>query len=333
MQYHSTADYPNCPLHGLVVPQAVHRASPPYPSFPPIMFYEGQSYGASLQGTLNGLSAIPDRDVRPTTTATSTKIKIRLSWPGYMEFSKDINAKEHNRAGNSIPKWKLALCVAQVVNAFYSANVDAIDHHGDWDIRRIPFERLRLLELRQVSTGSWQPSDHHSFVDSPNASGYVVPQMVYQVPGSENNLGPAISFVQHGQPGVLVGQAIRPTFCRGDPASTGMLDGNVEVDVRYTNPMIKIRIEWPGCQPYALAISFEEKIEGVTRTRRITKGVLAHRVSGVIERFRHEFQRSDSWRENEAWAPNRFELGRFVIHELRNVAIGSYQPVIVISAP
>ncbi|KAI0092300.1 hypothetical protein BDY19DRAFT_591667 [Irpex rosettiformis] len=174
-------------------------------------------------------------------------------------------------------------------------------------------------------------SDYHSFVGTPNAVGSVVPQRVYRGPSSGNNLGPTVSFVQYGQPGVFVGQAIRPTFCRGDPASTGMLDGNVEADVRYNNPMIKIRIEWPGCQPYALAISFEEKIGGVTR--RISKAVLAHRVSGVIERFRNEFQRSDSWRENEAWAPNRIELSRFVIHELRNVAVGSYQPVIVISAP
>lgn len=28
---------------------------------------------------------------------------------------------------------------------------------GDWQLSRIPFERLHLLELRQVAAGSWQP--------------------------------------------------------------------------------------------------------------------------------------------------------------------------------
>ncbi|KAI0790239.1 hypothetical protein BC629DRAFT_1512531 [Irpex lacteus] len=139
---HTNADYPNFYLHGTVVPQVVYsRVSAPYPLFPSILFSEGQ---------------LPDRDSRPTTTMTSTKIKLRIMWPGYGEFSRDINAKEHTKTGESIPKWKLAFCVAQTVHAFYTSGAVSTNA-GVWDIRNIRFEYLQLLELRQVSTGSWQP--------------------------------------------------------------------------------------------------------------------------------------------------------------------------------
>ncbi|KAI0092314.1 hypothetical protein BDY19DRAFT_991030 [Irpex rosettiformis] len=146
-------------LHGTIVPQAVctPSGSAPYPKFDNIMFKEVHRFGINLQAALNGYShLIPDGDTRPTTTTTSTKIKIRIQWPGYPEFWKDINAKEHTRAGDPIPKWKLALCVAQVVASFYSKFMCS-GYIGDWAVERIPFQSLKLLELRQVSTGSWQP--------------------------------------------------------------------------------------------------------------------------------------------------------------------------------
>lgn len=125
-----------------MVPQLVYSRPPaPYPTFPPIPFHHGQQSGISLHSILNGQQGnMSDSGSRPTTTTTSTKIKIRLlvcfrtvltmilltnfrQWPGYDEFSRDINAKEHTRQGDPIPKWKLALCVAQVVHAFYSVSI------------------------------------------------------------------------------------------------------------------------------------------------------------------------------------------------------------------
>ncbi|KAI0790280.1 hypothetical protein BC629DRAFT_1440084 [Irpex lacteus] len=147
---------------GIVVPQLVYSRPPaPYPTFPPIPFHHGQQSGISLHSILNGQQGnMSDSSSRPTTTTTSTKIKIRLLWPGYDEFSRDINAKEHTRQGDPIPKWKLALCVAQVVHAFYSHAVPSSNPPfgaQTWNLHNIPFQCLRLVELRQVSTGSWQP--------------------------------------------------------------------------------------------------------------------------------------------------------------------------------
>ncbi|KAI0692326.1 hypothetical protein BC835DRAFT_61302 [Cytidiella melzeri] len=75
----------------------------------------------------------------------------------------DINAKEHSKDAGSIPKWKIAMCVSNAVQAFYASNPVADDSsYNDpsiyyWNLRNISFEKLRLLELRHVSTGSWQP--------------------------------------------------------------------------------------------------------------------------------------------------------------------------------
>ncbi len=65
---------------GIVVPQVVYkRASPSYPLFPTIHFYHGQQPGVSLLQVLNGQQGhVSDGDLRPITTSTSTKIKIRV---------------------------------------------------------------------------------------------------------------------------------------------------------------------------------------------------------------------------------------------------------------
>ncbi|KAI0092313.1 hypothetical protein BDY19DRAFT_929405 [Irpex rosettiformis] len=153
--------FTNCRVNhsrGILVPQIVYNpATPPFPKLPDITFAQGQHCGVSLLSALGCHQAIlADGETRPVMTTTSTKIKIRILWPGYQEFSKDINVREHTRAGDPIPKWKLAFCVAQVVQAFYTGAVLS-GNPEDWSIHRIPFGSLRLLELRHVSTGSWQP--------------------------------------------------------------------------------------------------------------------------------------------------------------------------------
>ena len=96
-----------------------------------------------------------------------------------MEYCDDYRAREHTSSAEYIPKWKLAMCVAQVVKAFYQvsdSSVSSWEHidsfrskkhagpigsDGDmadsWSISRIPFEELLLFRLVRVATGSWQP--------------------------------------------------------------------------------------------------------------------------------------------------------------------------------
>ena len=82
MNYHWNEDYPPYLLANslTVVPQAVYNRAPAaYPAFPSIIFFEGQFPGVSLRAALNGrVAGVGDGDTRPTTTLTSTKIKIRL---------------------------------------------------------------------------------------------------------------------------------------------------------------------------------------------------------------------------------------------------------------
>ena len=82
MNRHQNADYSPYLLGDLlkVVPQAVYNRAPAaYPAFPSITFFEGQFPGVSLRAALNGrVAGVIDGDTRPTTTLTSTKIKIRL---------------------------------------------------------------------------------------------------------------------------------------------------------------------------------------------------------------------------------------------------------------
>jgi len=160
-RYHSFVDYDdyNYPC-GFIVPQRVYVASGPFPRRPTIYFQQDGHPGVYLCDALRQrVGGMPDREDRPETTSTSSKITIRINWTGYADFQHQMNAKEHSQAAAPIPKWKIAMCVAQAVHEFYAHCTPAgrdIDRQ-DWDVCTKPFDKLRLLELHHVSSGSWQP--------------------------------------------------------------------------------------------------------------------------------------------------------------------------------
>ena len=84
MTHHRYTDYPPewfswLPIQPIVIPQIVYNHAPAaYPQIPSIAFCEGQVAGVSLQAALGRVAGMPDGDARPTTTVTSTKVKIRL---------------------------------------------------------------------------------------------------------------------------------------------------------------------------------------------------------------------------------------------------------------
>ncbi|KAI0339077.1 hypothetical protein BDW22DRAFT_1361994 [Trametopsis cervina] len=161
-KYITFVDYPGQPLGGTIVPQRLYTASSPYHRRESIRFNHGGRMGVGLQDALRQRAEdMPDADERPETTTSSSKITLRINWQGYADFSCNINAREHSQRGESILKRKLAFCVAQVVYQFYQratpSQGDQDVHYAGWELANIPFERLRLLELRHVSPGSWQP--------------------------------------------------------------------------------------------------------------------------------------------------------------------------------
>ena len=106
--------------------------------------------------------------------------------------------------------------------------------------------------------------------------------------------------------------------------------------------------QWPGCQPYESSINIVEHVAG--ELRNASKAVLANKVANVVRRFREvqthlhdrallvmltnllclqSYVRSHTW--DPKWAPDRYDFSKFVLHELRNVSTGSYQPVIVMN--
>ena len=84
MSQHRYTDYPPFLFlwlsnHSVVIPQSVYNRAPTaYPQLPSITFLEGRVAGVSLQAALGRVAGMTDGDARPTTTVTSTKIKIRL---------------------------------------------------------------------------------------------------------------------------------------------------------------------------------------------------------------------------------------------------------------
>ncbi|KAI0342277.1 hypothetical protein BDW22DRAFT_1357600 [Trametopsis cervina] len=158
--YHTFVNYPGQP-GGVIVPQRQYIALSPYHLRETIRFTHGGRFGVNLQDALQQRAGdMPDAHERPETTSASSRITIRINWQGYADFSCSINAREHSQGAELIPKWKLASCVAQAISQFYqraTSSTDDSNPYAGWELPDVPFEGLRLLELRHVSPGSWQP--------------------------------------------------------------------------------------------------------------------------------------------------------------------------------
>ncbi|KAI0092321.1 hypothetical protein BDY19DRAFT_929458 [Irpex rosettiformis] len=158
---------------GIIVPQEVSNPTRhTHHELPTLVFSHGNLPGINLQAAIRGTHAGSlDHNDRPITTTveTANSINIRILWPGYAEYSTNIIVKEpgsYQTGGINVPYpiWRIAMSVAKVVQEFYSRAVPVVPReHCDralaapWNIRNIPFDCLRLFELRQVSLGVWQP--------------------------------------------------------------------------------------------------------------------------------------------------------------------------------
>ncbi|GJE92929.1 hypothetical protein PsYK624_090880 [Phanerochaete sordida] len=151
-------------LPGVLVPQKVY--TPPHNQanaalYAPIRFSTtingAQVPGVRLQDALRGLlNGLNDANSHPTLSVTNNRVALRILWPGYegWHFSNAIDAggQQHPRTLAHI-----ANQVANRINDFYREQRAVVGTEPDWNLRDIPFESLYLVELRNVSAGSWQP--------------------------------------------------------------------------------------------------------------------------------------------------------------------------------
>ncbi|KAJ3720944.1 hypothetical protein EV361DRAFT_797233 [Lentinula raphanica] len=95
-------------------------------------------------------------------------VSIRLEWPGYRQWSRQIPTKDFRTPPGPITKAKLAKNVAKCVQRFINErhNQGLLEDESDsrWRVCRsdsgenlIKLEDLILVSMHHVSMGSWQP--------------------------------------------------------------------------------------------------------------------------------------------------------------------------------
>ncbi|KAJ3554208.1 hypothetical protein NM688_g3225 [Phlebia brevispora] len=156
-EFHTFTDYDDVPFRGLIVPQEVEAhpiSGTPPQSRPPIRFFVHGVLGIRLVdaivGKFDGLqgatSVVPLADVR--------RIPCRMNWPGYESW-------RHAIASGPEPYTlaKLAQAISRVVQRFFDDQmlVQSQEPRPDWYTTTVPFDKLYLIELRQITADSWQP--------------------------------------------------------------------------------------------------------------------------------------------------------------------------------
>ncbi|KAJ3518862.1 hypothetical protein NM688_g9382 [Phlebia brevispora] len=159
--YHSFLDYEaqNEQVPGVIVPQQVYTIPQQAGHFQPVASLRfrhanghlGMNIGQLCNTNYNGMVGASE-DV-PFGVA---RISVRIQWPGYETWSRPVNTVQANRP---IDKGRVAslvaLCVAECLN--YHQQNRSIERRPDWWANNIDVNQLYLLELRNVSQGSWQP--------------------------------------------------------------------------------------------------------------------------------------------------------------------------------
>ncbi|EPT04896.1 hypothetical protein FOMPIDRAFT_1034573 [Fomitopsis schrenkii] len=130
---------------------------------PPIMFYmqNPSRSGMSLQDALHGrFMNLCDRDEHMF-EQRGPSVSIRLMWPGYAPWSKQIPTRDFRTPPQPITRAKLAKNVAKTVQRFIQ-DMEQRPMEDDADIRwrvgpgHIQLQDLALVGLQHVSMGSWQ---------------------------------------------------------------------------------------------------------------------------------------------------------------------------------
>ncbi|KAI0736445.1 hypothetical protein C8Q72DRAFT_872257 [Fomitopsis betulina] len=122
---------------------------------PPIMFYmqNPSRWGISLQDALHGDDLMFEQ--------RAPSVSIRLMWPGYAPWSKQIPTRDFQIPPQPISRAKLAKYVAKTVQRFIQ-DIDQRPMEDDAEVRwrvgsaHIQLQDLALIGLQHVTMGSWQ---------------------------------------------------------------------------------------------------------------------------------------------------------------------------------
>ncbi|KAI0087828.1 hypothetical protein BDY19DRAFT_226246 [Irpex rosettiformis] len=161
MAHHTFIDYMGTPISGWIVPQQQYSSgSGRFQPRPSIKFSDDGRWGMKLKRALDmDFRGMPDSAAQAVLSETGTKVAIRILWPGYLPWTQHMHAFDHTNARQPITKSRLAYDIARLVKLFYDdmQHAQSSEASADWWVSRMRFEDLILLELRNVSAGSWQP--------------------------------------------------------------------------------------------------------------------------------------------------------------------------------
>ncbi|KAH9066672.1 hypothetical protein EDB87DRAFT_1553800 [Lactarius vividus] len=124
----------------------------------PIFFIHGNgSLGLSLDDAANGrCRTLRDANAHAQLGGKTTT-HIRISWPGYQDFKRQVQIRDETTAHNPITVARFAQHVGRSVDAFLSENLISSDLR--WEIGNSGINRanIRVIGAVHVSAGSWMP--------------------------------------------------------------------------------------------------------------------------------------------------------------------------------
>ncbi|GJE92957.1 hypothetical protein PsYK624_091160 [Phanerochaete sordida] len=106
-----------------------------------------------MLGILTGLD---NANTHPTLSQTNNRVALRILWPGHGSWTL-TNALDTGGQQNPRTLAQIANQVANRIHEFYNEQRTVGGTEPDWNLAGIPFDSLYLVELRNVSAGSWQP--------------------------------------------------------------------------------------------------------------------------------------------------------------------------------
>lgn len=128
----------------------------------PIMFVmrDPSEFGIPLTDALSGrYMRLLDRD-DPMFEQRGPSVSIRLRWPGYESWSRQIPTKDFRSTPGPITRAKLAKNIARTIERFIKEKQDQLEPGEDHRFRVGPgfitIDDLLLVGLHHVSKGSWQ---------------------------------------------------------------------------------------------------------------------------------------------------------------------------------
>ncbi|KAF9793476.1 hypothetical protein BJ322DRAFT_131219 [Thelephora terrestris] len=157
------ADAPHAPDNGVCVPQRPYKngtaREDPKHRHRVLFMLEDGSYLPLIRALEERYSGLMNRDIQVLVEVGDT-LMIRIEWPGYPSKGSQLRTLDWCVPPKKITLRKLATEVAKVIQKFVQeAQAKPIDPAcAEWRVgpNAIKVEHLRLAQLEQVSSGSWQ---------------------------------------------------------------------------------------------------------------------------------------------------------------------------------